>query len=286
MSFINKAGAVFAATAIALTGTGCSRTDVAQNEIAARTDNGVITEDHLSPGGHWLGWSIFTDKQILAITRATQNATITVTDGQKCDKDCIPVLQTNNQQTVSGSLTAQWEIKADDTSKQSPMAQLYLLRGATSTDDVTEKLIMPVFRDCVIASVRSRSSFEVNDQGPAVVAEVQTCLQDGMKNLPITVLKVFDNGFGPSPEAREAMKRFINARQEGQIADANIANRDKRKDAAVASADAYGAAYMEYKKLGVPDEQIPEVMCLNDPNNAGRPCIRGTANGPAAPAAK
>src|SRR6185437_2252137 len=83
MSFMNKAGAVFAATAIALTGTGCSRTDVAQNEIATRTDNGVITEDHLSPGGHWLGWSMVTDKKILTISRATQNATITVTDGQK-----------------------------------------------------------------------------------------------------------------------------------------------------------------------------------------------------------
>jgi regulator of protease activity HflC (stomatin/prohibitin superfamily) len=82
---------------------GCAR--VSQNESAIQTTNGVISNDHVTPGLQWYWtWFGINNIEYPRITHTVQSLPITAIDkGQQCDRDCV-TLQTHDNQTVTGSL--------------------------------------------------------------------------------------------------------------------------------------------------------------------------------------
>lgn len=92
---------VIIAGLLILSAGGCAR--VSQSESAIQTTNGVISDDHVTPGLQWY-WTWFGINHIEypRVTRTVQSLPITAIDkGQQCDRDCV-TLQTHDNQTVTG----------------------------------------------------------------------------------------------------------------------------------------------------------------------------------------
>ncbi len=264
--------------AIALNAASCAR--VGQNETAVKTTNGVISDDHVRPGLQWY-WTWFGINHIEfpRVTHTVQSLPITAVDrGQQCGKDCV-TLQTHDNQTVTGSLVIRYHVERAPEGGESVMAELYRVRGAASQSDLEEKLLVPPILDCMINVVNHTDAKDLVEKDAETVKSIKECIIPRIKPYHVAVEEVFNRGFGPSAEARASMKKFSDARQEGQVAQIQLDTAEKREQAAVKNAAVTATAYNELLKSGVPKEQIPQLICLGDAGSRERPCIPQTAMG-------
>jgi regulator of protease activity HflC (stomatin/prohibitin superfamily) len=257
---------------------GCAR--VSQNESAIQTTNGVISDDHVTPGLQWY-WTWFGVNHIEypRITHTVQSLPITAIDkGQQCDRDCV-TLQTHDNQTVTGSLVVRYHVARGDLGKESVMAELYRVRGATSQLDLQEKLIVPPILDCMINVVNHTDAKDLVEKDADTIKSIKDCIAPRIAPYHVVVEEVFNRGFGPSSEARASMRKFSDARQEGQVAQIQLDTAEKRQQAAIKNADVIATSYNQLSKQGIPKEQVPQLICLADAGSKERPCIPQTAMG-------
>jgi regulator of protease activity HflC (stomatin/prohibitin superfamily) len=265
-------------TLIAVSTGGCAR--VSQNETAIQTTNGVISNDHVTPGLQWY-WTWFGVNHIEypRITHTVQSLPITAIDkGMQCERDCV-TLQTHDNQTVTGSLVVRYHVARSDPGKESVMAELYRVRGATSQLDLQEKLIVPPILDCMITVVNHTDAKDLVERDADTIKSIRDCITPRIQPYHVVVEEVFNRGFGPSAEARASMRKFSDARQEGQVAQIQLDTAEKRQQAAIKNADVIATAYNQLFKQGVPKEQVPQLICLGDAGSKERPCIPQTAMG-------
>ena len=211
---------------------GCAR--VSQNESAIQTTNGVISDDHVTPGLQWY-WTWFGVNHIEypRITHTVQSLPITAIDkGQQCDRDCV-TLQTHDNQTVTGSLVVRYHVARGELGKESVMAELYRVRGATSQLDLQEKLIVPPILDCMINVVNHTDAKDLVEKDADTIKSIKDCIAPRIAAYHVVVEEVFNRGFGPSSEARASMRKFSDARQEGQVAQIQLDTAEKRQQAAI-----------------------------------------------------
>lgn len=83
--------------------------------------------------------------------------------------------------------------------------------------------------------------------------------------------KVFNRGFGPS--TRVSMRKFSDARQEGQVAQIQLDTAEKRQQAATKNADVIATDYNQFVKQGISKDQAPQLICLGDAGSKQRSCI-------------
>ncbi len=263
---------------------GCAR--VGQNETAIQTTNGVISNDRVTPGLQWY-WTWFGINHIEypRITHTVQSLPITAIDkGQQCDRDCV-TLQTHDNQTVTGSLVVRYHVARSAPGTESVMAELYRVRGATSQFDLQEKLIVPPILDCMINVVNHTDAKDLVEKDAETIKNIKDCIVPRVELYHVVVEEVFNRGFGPSAEARASMRKFSDARQEGQVAQIQLDTAEKRQQAAIKNADVIATAYNQLVKQGIPKEQAPQLICLGDAGSKDRPCIPQTAMGGAYAAA-
>lgn len=270
--------------------------DINQNESAIKTVSGVTKEDHVPEGRQWILPSLtntFNKIDYPKITHTLQTTAITAADkGAACTKDCVN-LQTKDQQAVAGSLLILWHVSKEklevkdgkvvsqpkEANKESVMAELYRVRGATSIEDVQEKLLVPAFLDCMISKVNATDAKDLVEKDKEVVGGIKECTIPRAGQYHLVIDDVLNRGFGPSNEARASMKQFADARQRGQVAQVELETSAKRDEAARKNASIVAGAYKVLVDGGVPKDQIPSLLCLNDQLSASRPCIPGTASG-------
>jgi regulator of protease activity HflC (stomatin/prohibitin superfamily) len=257
---------------------GCAR--VSQNETAIQTTNGVISNDHVTPGLQWYWtWFGINNIEYPRITHTVQSLPITAIDkGQQCDRDCV-TLQTHDNQTVTGSLVVRYHVARSEGGKESVMAELYRVRGATSQLDLQEKLIVPPILDCMINVVNHTDAKDLVEKDADTIKNIKECITPRIRPYHVVVEEVFNRGFGPSTEARASMRKFSDARQEGQVAQIQLDTAEKRQQAATKNADVMATAYNQLIKQGIPKDQAPQLICLGDASSKERPCIPQTAMG-------
>jgi regulator of protease activity HflC (stomatin/prohibitin superfamily) len=277
MRGIGTTTAIIIAIIVISTG-GCAR--VSQNETAIQTTNGVISNDHVTPGLQWY-WTWFGVNHIEypRITHTVQSLPITAIDkGMQCERDCV-TLQTHDNQTVTGSLVVRYHVARSDAGKESVMAELYRVRGATSQLDLQEKLIVPPILDCMITVVNHTDAKDLVERDADTIKSIRDCIAPRIEPYHVVVEEVFNRGFGPSAEARASMRKFSDARQEGQVAQIQLDTAEKRQQAAIKNAEVIATAYNQLLKQGIPKEQAPQLICLGDAGSKERPCIPQTAMG-------
>lgn len=180
---------------------------------------------------------------------------------------------------MTGSLGFQYHIEKTDQGQTSVMSDMYRTRGLTNVKDIQEKLLLPYFTDCMIQTVNQTNTGDLVDKGQATIESIKECANSAVGKYHIAVEKVFDRGFGPSQEARQAMRKFSEAKQAGQIASIELQTAELRDKAASKNAGIYSTYYTFFKGKGVREDQIPAMVCLADPQSRERPCIPFTASG-------
>ena len=178
---------------------GCAR--VSQNESAIQTTNGVISDDHVTPGLQWY-WTWFGVNHVEypRITHTVQSLPITAIDkGQQCDRDCV-TLQTHDNQTVTGSLVVRYHVARGEPGRESVMAELYRMRGATSQLDLQEKLIVPPILDCMINVVNHTDAKDLVEKDADTIRRIKDCIAPRTAPYHVVVEEVFNRGFGPRPK--------------------------------------------------------------------------------------
>ncbi len=251
---------IFAAAA------GCTR--ITDREIGVKTDvNGRVTEEYKQGEGVVFYMPYFSDVHDYQLTMQTVQVKANEAN-----------LRTSDNQQVIGAIDVQFQID--------PAAGKTSVLYTTFNNDY-HTFIQQLAKDAAVRVFGRQSSINLTSSIGDITDLIRTELQNQLKekNMPVTVVNIISNGVGLSEESNRKLEDVMLEQQRTRVLELRSSNAEKAKDVVRKETEVTAAAIKALRDAGVPQEQIPSMLCLqmaDKANEVNKPLSPGCLGGSAA----